>query len=393
MALDDTTHRVPTRREYIKGGTTLLGVGLLAGCSESESESISTEQPTTSETQAETTTENRSYTVTMEPVGDVEFDSVPESVTVYNPDYIDMMVALGHGDAVESVWYKSRYVTRHYDELDGVSIDVSALTQLYSDGIAKEVFYDIGGDLHLMDPNLLVNKYKNIEQSDIEELESEIAPFFGNTIFRRTDDWHTYRYYTLYEAFEKVAAVFQERERYEAIRSIHDDVVADVEARVPGPDARPNAALVWQGENEPEEFYPYRLSGKGANKEHFHTLGITDAFAGTGVDGLSTTDRGTLDYETLLEVDPDAILLRGHGDKSREEFRNTVLSFMREHSVASQLTAVENETVFRGGPIYAGPLHNLFLLERFAQSFFPDIFTEDQLFDHQRVAEIVTDSA
>jgi iron complex transport system substrate-binding protein len=387
MSKDNAAHEAPTRRDYMKYGGAVIGGGLLAGCA-GQSDSGSTPSETSTNTESPTE-ENSNYTVSMEPVGDVEFDSVPESVTVYNPDYIDMMVALGHGDAVESVWYKSRYVTRHYDELDGVSIDVSSLTQLYSDGIAKEVFYDIGGDLHLMDPTLLVNKYKNIEQSDIEELESEIAPFFGNTIFRRTDDWHTYRYYTLYEAFEKVAAVFQERERYEAIRSIRDDVVADVEARGPGPDARPNAALVWQGENEPEEFYPYRLSGKGANKEHFHTLGITDAFAGTGVDGLSTTDRGTLDYETLFEVDPDAILLRGHGDKSREEFRNTVLSFMREHSVASQLTAVENETVFRGGPIYAGPLHNLFLLERFAQSFFPDIFTEDQLFDHQRVADII----
>ncbi|MFC7072867.1 ABC transporter substrate-binding protein [Halovenus rubra] len=389
MVNGDTTHKIPTRRDIVKSGGAIVGGSLLAGCSDDRSGSTPAENSTSSDTPTQTTTDSQPYTVTIEPLEEVTFESVPESVTAYNPDYIDMMVALGHGDAAESVWYKDRYVTRHYDRLEGVSIDLSNLTQLYSDGISKEIFYDIDGDLHLMDPNLLLNKYDNIERSDIKELKTEIGPFLGNVIFRRTDDWHTYRYYTLYEAFEKVATVFQERERYEAIRSIHDDVVTDIEARVLGPDKRPNAALLWQGKNEPEAFYPYRLSGKGANKEHFHTLGITDAFSGTGIDGLSTSDRGTIDYETLLNVDPDSILLRGHGDKSREKFRDTVLSYMQNHTVANQLTAVKNEKVFRGGPIYAGPLHNLFLLERFAKSFFPETFTEEQFFDRQRVADII----
>ncbi|MFC7057903.1 ABC transporter substrate-binding protein [Halovenus salina] len=390
MVRDETTDEVPTRRDFVKGGGALVAGGLLAGCSDDSGESTPTDTATEAETEEDVTTTDQSHTVTMEPVGELTFESVPESATVYNPDYIDMMVALGHGDAAESVWYKDRYVTRHYDNLEGVSMDPSGLTQLYSDGISKELFYELDSDLHLMDPNLLINNYDNIERSDVEELKTEIAPFFGNAIFRRTDDWHTHRYYTLYEAFEKVAAVFQESERYDAIRSVHDDIVTDIQARVPGPDKRPNAALLWQGENEPETFYPYRLSGMGANKEHFHTLGITDAFSGTGLEGLSTSDRGTIDYETLLEVDPDSILLRGHGDKSRQEFRDTVLSYMQSHSVAAQLTAVKNEMVFRGGPIYAGPLHNLFLLERFAKSFFPETFIEERLFDHQRVADIVT---
>ena len=152
-----------------------------------------------------------------------------------------------------------------------------------------------------------------------------------------------------------------------------------------------NAALVFAGE-EPDSFTPYRLSGNGANKEHFHTLGLSDAFAGTGVDGLSTTDTGTIDYETLLEIDPDSLLLRYHREgKTREEFENDVLAYMQDHPVGSQLTAVQDGRVFRGGPIYSGPLHNLFMIERFATGYFPETFSEDQLFDRDRLATIITE--
>ncbi|ACV49468.1 ABC transporter substrate-binding protein [Halomicrobium mukohataei] len=389
---DETQSDVPTRREYMKYGSAVVAGGLLAGCSEqSGSEATPTQSSTpTASTPTETSTpETERYSVTMEPVGTLEFDGVPERVAPFTADYIDMMVALGHGDAAQSIWYQGRYKTRHYEELDGVSIDLDSLTQIWNDGISKETFYDIDADLHLMDPSAVTDWFQAWDQQDLEEIRSNVAPFIGNVIFRRTDSWHDYRYYSLYEAFEKVAEVFQERDRFEAIRSMHDELVATVQSRLPAPDERPNAALVFAGE-EPEEFSPYRLSGNGANKEHYHTLGLSDAFAGSGVDGLSTTDRGTIDYETLLEIDPDSLLLRYHKrGKSREEFEDTILSYMQDHPVGSQLTAVQEGRVFRGGPIYAGPLHNLFMIERYATGYFPEAFTEDELFDRQRLADII----
>ncbi|MFT4884227.1 MAG: iron complex transport system substrate-binding protein, partial [Natronomonas sp.] len=110
----------------------------------------------------------------------------------------------------------------------------------------------------------------------------------------------------------------------------------------------------------------------------------------TGIEGLSTNDRGQIDYETMLEVDPDSILIRGHETKTREEFEETVLAFMQDHDVASDLTAVQEGRVFRGGPIYAGPIHNLFLTERFAKLYFPDSYSGD-LFDREELAGIITE--
>jgi iron complex transport system substrate-binding protein len=386
----------PTRRDYIKGGGALVGGGLLAGCagdgSQEPQATDATEADSDTEastTHTETATSDGSHSVTMEPVGTVEFESAPETIAPFTADYIDMLVALGHGDAVQSIWYRGRYKTLHYEELDGVSIDLDDLTQLWNDGVSKEPFYEMDADLHLIDPYALTDWLGAWDQSDLTEVRENVAPFLGNLIFRRTDDWHDYRYYSLYEAFEKVAEVVQERARFEAIRSIRDEMVATIQSRLPAPEDRPNAALMFAGE-EPEEFTPYRINGSGANKEHFHTLGISDAFSDTGIEGYSGSQ--SLDYETLLEIDPDSLLLRYHREgKTREEFENSVLAYMQDHEVGSQLTAVQNDRVFRGGPIYAGPLHNLFMLERYAKRYFPGEFTETHLFDRDHLAAIITD--
>ena len=368
-----------TRRTVLKTGAGLAVGGALAGCA-SDGES------------GENGTEDGSYTVEMAPAGEVSFEEPPEAVTHYFPDYGDMAVALGHGDSILSMGLPSRFHTDHYDELDGVSVDTGSLTKLNGKGgnIDKETFYSLDGDLHMIDPQWLVNNTAfGLKADDVEELEKQVAPFIGNTIFRRTDGWHSYRYYSLYEAFEKVAKVHQERERFESLKSFHDEFIASVQADLPPADSRPNALLTFAASNEPEKFYPYRVSDEGTNKKHFHDLGITDALAGTGVEGLSTTDRGQIDYETMLQVDPDSILVRGHEGKSRAEFETTVLSFMHDHETASELTAVQNGNVFRGGPIYAGPLHNLFLTERYATGYFPEAFS-GELFDRDELAGIIT---
>jgi iron complex transport system substrate-binding protein len=372
----DDSGRGVSRREVLTTGAAAGGTALLAGCTEGFAGGGGDGG-------------SGGYTVSMAPTGEVTLDGVPESVTNYFPGYADMAVALGHGDSINSVGVTSRYYTGVYDELDGVSIDTASLTELYQGGIDTEVFYQLAGDLHLIDPNWLRNNFGGVEQADIDELAENVAPFLGNTIFRRTDSWHDYRYYTLYEAFETVAEVYQETERFQSFQSLHDDLLASVQADLPPARERPNGLLCFAAGDEPELFYPARLSDKGTSKKQFHDLGISDALAGSGVEGLSTNDRGQIDYEAMLEVDPDSILIRGHETKTEQEFRDTVLSFMQDHDTASQLTAVQEGNVFRGGPIYEGPIQNLFLTERFAQAYFPDVYS-GELFDRDEVASIIT---
>ncbi|UVE49700.1 ABC transporter substrate-binding protein [Haloferax larsenii] len=400
MDRDSTERNGLTRRNCIRYGA-LAGTGLLAGCTSDSSGDSSTETTTAAETESETDTASTttaepdtSYSVSMAPVGEVTFDSVPESWIAYDGGYADMGVALGLGDKMTGIGGAGRYYTYVYDELPGVSVDRSVIeeNQLSDSDMSKEIFYELDNDVHLMDPEMLINWF-GWKQKDVDEITKGVAPFFGNLIFRREDEWHDYRYYTLYEAFEKVAQLFQEEERYEAFESLHDEFIADIQAKLPSADERPNVLLVYAGSDEPEKFSPYRLNDKGTSKKQWRDLGVSDALSGTGIEGLSTTDRGKIDYEAMLEVDPDVILLRAHERKSAEEFRDTVLEFMKSHPVASELTAVKNERVYRGGYLFQGPIQNLFLTERGAQQLYPDVFGEvtsdETLFDRQRVADIV----
>ncbi|MDX1744444.1 MAG: ABC transporter substrate-binding protein [Halobacteriales archaeon] len=397
--MDGTSDSRSTRRSFIgTGAAALIGSTLLAGCSGSTGDG-GTGEPTptaeTTDTPSPGSPEgDTSYTVSMEPVGDVTFESVPERWIAYDGAFADMAVALGQVEGMTGIGYADRYYTYVYDEIDGLAVDRSVLTEgeLLGDTIPKEPFYQLDNDVHLMDPQMLINWF-GWSPEDVEEITSNVAPFFGNLIFRREDDWHDYRYYTLYEAFEKVAQLFQEQERYDAFREYHDEFIAEVQTELPSADDRPNVLLVYAGSDEPTQFSPYRLNDQGTSKKQWHDLGVSDALAGTGISGLSTSDRGKIDYETMLEIDPDVIMVRGHERQSAEEFRDTVLAFMQDHEVASELTAVRNGRVYRGGFLHQGPIQNFFLTERAAQQLFPEVFgdvTGDrQLFDRQRIADIV----
>ncbi|WP_247729828.1 ABC transporter substrate-binding protein [Halovivax limisalsi] len=330
------------------------------------------------------------YEVSMAPVGTVEFDSVPETYLSYESTYAEMGVALGVGDGLRAVGNKGRFLTGNFDELGIPYTSGDELAQLWDDGIDVERFYDLDVDVHLVDPNWFEYNFGSLDADDVDEIAS-IAPFVGNTIFRRTDSWHDYEYYTLYEAFEKIAKVFQREDRYEAFSAYHDEILESVDAALPPASERPNAVAIYGGE-EPDQFSPGRIDGGGVDSKHFRDLGLEDAFAGTGVEGISTNNRTQIGYETLLDVDPDVIFLRGHEHKSRDEFESTTVAYMEDHGLGGDLTAVEAGRVYRAGPVYLGPISHLFTLERVAGELFPDRF-DGPLFDRDRVGDIVTGDA
>ncbi len=327
-----------------------------------------------------------SYSVTMEPVGEVEFDTVPETWAANNGSWADMGIALGQ-QPPEAVYLANRYHTQLYDEIPDVSVDKSGMTSLWEGELDPEEFLALGEDVDVfvMDPNFPVGRSDNWEDSDIEQIESAGTPFFGNSIFSRGYEWHDYEYLTLYEAFGKLAELFREEARYEAFAELHDEFQADLEEVVPAEEERPSVAIMWpQPAEEPEEFSPY-LIDEGTSFKQWRDLGVEDAFATTDVEDFHA-GRSAIDYELLLEIDPDVLLIRGNEAKSAAEFEETVVSYMEGHNVASDLTAVGNGDVYRGGPLYQGPITNLVLTERAASQVYG---VEDELFDRQRVADIV----
>ncbi|MFT4891638.1 MAG: iron complex transport system substrate-binding protein [Halobacteriales archaeon] len=400
---DHDTHdtiEAPTRRDLVKYGGAVLGGSLFAGCAglsgtggsePTETETAtptetttSAEQSTQTKTNTTTTTEESSYTVSMAPVGDVSFESVPETWVANNGSWADMGVALGL-EPPKGVWLASRYHTDYYESIPGVSVDKSGMVSLYQDGVSKEVFYELDGDVHVMDPNFLMNRFKGWEKSDVDEIRQNQAPFFGNCIYAQHYPWHSdYRYYTLYEAFEKLATVFQRTDRYEAFTEIHDEFERNLAPVVPNTGNRPAVAVLWGVGNEPEQFYPY-IIGEGTGFKHLRQLGVRDALAATDIKDFHGS-RAAIDLETLLEVDPEVLMLRGYEAMSKSEFRNTVVAFLENHGTARALTAVQNGDVYRAGGLYQGPITYMVLTERTAGQLYG---FDGELFDRQRVADVV----
>ena len=389
MERDERETAKASRRTYLKYGA-VVGGGLLAGCTGgsdtgSESSATGTASETSTEPQTETdTSEDGSYTVSMEPVGEVTFDAVPETWVANNGSWADMGVALGL-EPPKAVWLTNRYHTQYYDEIPGVSVDKSDMVSLYQDGVSKELFYELDADVHVMDPNFLMNRFKGWKQADVDEIAEQVGPLFGNCIYAQHYPWHeSYRYYTLYEGFEKLAQVFQRTDRYEAFSTLHDEFQTNVEAVVPDEGERPSVAVLWGVGDQPEEFYPY-VVGDGTGFKHLTDLGVTDALANSDVKDFHGS-RAAIDLETVLEVDPEVLMLRGYESKTREAFQNTVVDYLKNHQTASALTAVENGDVYRAGGLYQGPITNLVLTQRTAKQLYG---VEDPLYDGQRVADIV----
>lgn len=395
MSRDDTTHEAPTRRDTIKYGGTVIGGGLIAGCT-SQSDGESTPTP-----------EGKRYSVTMTPVGEVTFEAVPETAYMYSPQYADMAVAFGHGDAIASLGTPDAYTTSmnyYYDTVDEASIDSEDLRTVWNDGIDKELLYDIGADVHFQDPCWLTSLTDNWTHQDVDEVRQNIGPWFGNRYSRE----HTqppggcqegYQYYTLWELSEKVAAVFREEKRFDAFQTEYENLIEEIQTNLPPEAERPTVGLVVFSD---DSFRPYELNNPGFAKAHLRPLGARDTFT----ENDQTYDEnqgGSLDYEGMLAVDPDVIL---HSQGISNFFNVAeIRETLEAHPVGSELTAVQTDRVYSSGTPFQGPLMNLFQLEMTAKQLYPDIFgewpadgsedtypeipTDQQLFDRQRVTDII----
>ena len=421
MTNDDPDGRAPTRRDYVKYGGAVAAAGLFAGCSGSSGGDSATEAAATATaaeteaagaTETESTTADGSFSVELFPVGEVTFDGVPETVTTYNMGWADMVVSLGQADKLRT--NRLSAPTLFYDRFDvDYDNDYPALWQ--NGGWSKEVMYQRDPDVFLFDPNLLTQWGGNWAEEDTEELRTNVAPFFGCHNRRIRGEWQMERGYpenapTMLEAFEQVATVLDERERARAWLDLHEDLRSTVQPRIPDEDGTPSIALINSG-SAPEngEFYVLNLAQDGYEMKPYRDLGLVEADAFAGVE---TGQYGATDYETLLEVDPDVIVVHwgvtqgsvtwgGDGAFDGDLFRENFVAPMEESSAGSKLTAVREGRVVPGPTAEQGPLVNAFQTELTARLFYPEEFGEhdvdapldvpedERLFDRQRVADIL----
>ena len=409
MADDSGTGEGLTRRDAIKYGGAVVGGSVLAGCT-SDAEPQGNEPGTETnggstagtgtETGSATTAGDGSYSVTMAPVGEVEFERVPETVFTRLTHHADMAFALGRGDAVNALHAPDYYDglwNQFVARLPGVSLDWSGLYSSWE--VEKEKLYELDSDLHLADP-AWVTQLGNWSEADIGEVAENIAPWFGNSLSDRHQappaEWaDRYEYYGLWEQFEKVAKVFKAEDRYRALATVREEMLSTIEDDLPPDGERPSVAMIAATDLE-KEIWAYTLSNPGFLTAHTRPLGPRDAFGG------SVESGSTVDFEILLDADPDVVLYLGGmlpGTRMSE-----IRSTLESDPVASQIAAVKNGRVHPQGARYQGPILNLFQIEMTAKQLhpeqfgawpeyddgpYPEIPDGEQLFDRGRVAGVI----
>ncbi|WP_435361662.1 ABC transporter substrate-binding protein [Haloarchaeobius sp. DFWS5] len=403
-----------TRRAYLRYGGAALTAGLLAGCTggsdtNSTQSAVGTDGSTATGEPSEggestdsgesTETPDGPYTVSMAPMGEVEFEEAPETVFTRLTHLADMAFALGRGNSInamhapeyyDGLW--NEFVTR----LPGVTLDWQGLYSSWE--TSKEKLYELDSDIHLADPSS-VSALGKWNQQDLDEVEQNIGPWFGNSYSagrsKPPEGWRDqYEYYTLWEQFEKVAQAFREEARYEALTEVRNGMVDTIESKLPAESDRPSSVMI--ASTDIESIYVYRLDEPGFRTAHTRPLGVVEAF------GDDVESQTTVDFETMLEADPEVIFLFAgmHPTVNMADVRQK----LQDDPVAREITAVQNDRVYAQGARYQGPILNLFQIEMTAKQLhpeqfgewpeyetgpYPEISKEEQLFDRQRVADVI----
>jgi iron complex transport system substrate-binding protein len=333
-------------------------------------------------------------------------------VTTYNMGWADMVVSLGQATKLRT--NRLPAPTLFYDRF-GIDYDADWPALWQDGGMPKEIFYELDPDTFLVDPNMIQAWDDDWDEADIEEIRTNVAPFFGCHNRRIRAEWQMELGYpekapSMLEAFDKVGTVLNERARTEAWLDLHEELQATVQSRLPTDEETPSIGLINSGSSPGDgTFYVLSLEDTGYEMKPYRDLGLVDADAFAGVE---TGQYGKTDYETMLDVDPDLILVHwgittgsvtfdGDGAFDAEQFREQFVEPMENHEVGSQLTAVKDGRVLPGPTAEQGPLVNAFQTELTARLFYPDEFgeldldapldvpEEERLFDRQRVADIV----
>jgi ABC-type Fe3+-hydroxamate transport system substrate-binding protein len=322
-----------------------------------------------------------------------------------------MLVALGEEGNLVATGYQNNFFDGFYNELNGiqVNIDPTRLTYLSHAGggmFDKEVLYSLHPDIFHIDPVQLASS-RGWSRADVDEISRNVAPFFANRYSRENtySGKEPYTFYTIWELSKKVGEVYQRPERMTQLKLIYDQLVRDIQAKLPPVEKRPRVGLIFYNNGK---FVPYSLLRGGFGQAQYRDVGARDAFADIENKTYSEgSQNAPLDLEGLLAINPDVLIMpfaiypASQSTTSRTGYEQ--LLKLKDDPLVQRLIAFLNGRVYPGGTPLQGPIFYLFQIEMAAKQIYPEIFgpyrddqnypPQEQLFDRSRVAAILQASA
>ena len=350
-------------------------------------------------------------TVVLEPCGEVTFTNVPRRAIVADANYAEMIALTGR--RVEACISKGARFERNvfWDRLPGYSptntVTGATLAALPGEGafaFDREFFYAWRPDVIHIDP-LMLGHAKGWEPAKIDDVRTRLAPFFANRFSR---DWAPprdrpdYTFYTIPELAEKMAVAYDATAHVAKILAFVKEAEDRIAAKVASVKNPPRVALVYGG-GRVGCVLPFRLN-RGNGQAQYRVLRVRDAFDEykfrTYGDGGAA--GGSCDFETLLKIDPDVIIIpfagaMRPGDMMYADYQNFLKQ--KDHPVARHLKAFKNGRVYPGGTPLQGPVVYLFQLEMAAKQLYPELFgtwredgaypESEQLFDRAALVRLL----
>lgn len=344
------------------------------------------------------------YAVSLAPAGTLHLDRPPATFVAHRATEAEIALALGREDGLLAMFDRDFLLDSqrmYYEQIPGFAPDLEGVTDLQNvEGVDKERLYEVGAEIHLVDPRMPV-AWWGWSPGDVAEIAENVGPFFGNFI-RLSDRWGPpYPLVTLDELFAKYAKLFQEEARYRALAAFRDALVERVQAQLPPPKRRPRVCFISMASDPARgQFYILDMDQGGSWTQHYRELGLAQAELPASAAG----DRGGLaGYETLLATDPEVIVVEWATTlcDGPEDFERRIVAPLAEHPLGARLQAVRHGRVLPGGSGDQGPITHLFQLEMMAKQLFPKRFgdwrwageTDQPLFDRGELGRVLTSSA
>ena len=349
------------------------------------------------------------YSVTMSPVGTIQFQRPPERIVTQDANYNDMLVAVGCDHGLIATGYENNFFNGFYEQLSGVKIAINPEILIYLSGqtgnmFDKELLYQLHADIHHIDPLQLMSS-RSWSRANVEEIARNVAPFFANRYSRENiyPGKEPYEFYTVWELADKVAQVYRRPNRIAKLKEVGDAMIRAIKAKLPPPEKRPKIGLIYYGHGR---ITPYSLLHGGFGQAQYVAVGARDAFTEANIStyGEAGGRGAAMDLEGLLAINPDVLIMPlaiygapGSGRGARAAYEQ--LLKLQENPLGKRLKAFHNKQVYPGGTPLQGPVFYIFQIEMAAKQIYPDIFgpyrddqkypPEEQLFDRALITKIL----
>lgn len=311
----------------------IIGTALLVGCSSKEEKQAdkasSGYEPFTLET----------YET------EVTYDKVPETIVSFNSHTTENLFALGLGEKIIGISYNNAEISPEYKE------DLAKIKVLAEKYPSMEVL--LGEN-----PEFVYGRNSAFSEKGVgtvsDMVDNGITPYVSKATYTEGATMED-----VYEDFENLGEIFKIEDKAEELINSIQEEISDVQEKMSSVEEKKNVFVYDSGE---EQAF---TAGKSLETNLIELAGGVNIFG----DLEKTWEK--VNWETVVERNPDYIIINDYGTKTVQE----KINFLKTHPAMKDIKAVKEEKfiVLPLSSTFAG-IRNDDAVKLIAQGLYPEVF-------------------